>query len=196
MRGPWVDLGGADRDRRAGALFHVSVWGWPGQKWRRQSCWYPRQRLLLGIVHAAAAKEVTRHLGGELATFPRDPQGCRAVSADRDWRCFPLPRRQNRGTGTAPTMFPVTLVLSAPGHPPLSLPWPTSSPLLPSSSCSSGRCVPSVSFSPSLSCPLQSPRSWIHTDWLQKTGLGLSVCWNPSMSACAPPPLPYPLAGV
>lgn len=98
LRGPWVDLGSRPGQEGWGTVPCLCL-GWPGQKWRRESCWYPRQRLLLGIVHTAAAKEVTRHLGGELATFPWDPPGCGAVGADRDRRCFPLPKRQNRGTG-------------------------------------------------------------------------------------------------
>lgn len=148
----WIGGGAADQDRRAGALFHVFVWGWPGQKWLRESCWYPKQRLLLGIVRAAAAKEVTRHLGGELATFSWDPPGRRAVSTDRDQRCFPLLRRQNRGTGTCPHHAPCYFGPLSPGAPSSVSSLAYFLSFTPLSSCSSVP-APQPAFHPEPRCP-------------------------------------------
>lgn len=41
-------------------------------------------------------------------------------------------------------------------------------------------------------CPLQRPGAGIHTDWLQKTGLGMSACVG--YKHASPPPLPGALS--
>lgn len=97
--------------------------------------------------HVTVAKQVTRHLGGELATFPWDPLGFGALSTDKGQQCVPLPRRQNGGTGTQLPPCSLLLLFSQPWG---SHPWPTSFsqlPLAPGSSlCPS--CVPQISLSP------------------------------------------------
>lgn len=77
-----------DQDTRArDTLFHDSVLGvvWSGMARRKLLAPKTEAATRTGVHdgcesgHMTVTKPVSRHLGGELATFPWDPQGCRVV---------------------------------------------------------------------------------------------------------------------
>lgn len=98
MGGLW----GQSRTRGSQTHYFMTLFG---SAWHRESWWYPRQKLLLGLVyrtnycksgHMTTAKQVSRHLGGELATFPWDPPRCKVVRTSSTV----LHQEDNGGTDT------------------------------------------------------------------------------------------------
>lgn len=98
MEGLW----GQSRMGGSGTHYFMTPFG---SAWHRESWWYPRQKLLLGRPsardycksgHITIAKQVSRHLSGELATFPWDPPGCRVVRTSS----IVLHQEDNGGTDT------------------------------------------------------------------------------------------------
>lgn len=146
-------LSGTEQDRRArDILFHDSVWEWSAQAWPqdREAATRTSARDYCKSGHVTVAKQVSRHLGGELATFPWDPPGCRVERT----RAGESSTKKTMGAQT-PSSHHVPCHSCSLRRAASSVNSLAYFPHLPLASCSSvcPLCVPQTSLSPGASLP-------------------------------------------